>query len=136
RAGAAEGTAEAERRAVLRTPERAGVALWEGRNGVAGRLFSVDRFAAQGLYLLVASRRKWRNGRRAGLRNQWPRPWGFESPLSHHSPEVRSSTGHHLVVLPGSGAGSAAGPEGWRWRIRGGSRGGLPRGGHELRSAR
>ena len=28
--------------------------------------------------------REWRNGRRAGLRIQCRKAWGFKSPLSHH----------------------------------------------------
>src|SRR5215472_15621764 len=29
--------------------------------------------------------REWRNGRRAGLRIQCRKAWGFKSPLSHHT---------------------------------------------------
>ncbi len=31
----------------------------------------------------VCSVGEWRNGSRAGLRNQWSNPWRFESSLAH-----------------------------------------------------
>ena len=35
------------------------------------------------LFNSFASTREWRNGRRAGLRIQCRKAWGFKSPLSH-----------------------------------------------------
>ena len=35
--------------------------------------------------------REWRNGRRAGLRIQCRKAWGFKSPLSHHPQNGRFS---------------------------------------------
>ena len=47
----------------------------------------------RGLYLPVRPARKWRNGRRAGLRNQWPKAVGVRiPPFAPRSSTVRSST--------------------------------------------
>ena len=54
------------------------------RNRPAGNATTQPRAGATVLYSV--SKPKWRNGRRAGLKNRWEKiPCQFESDLRHHS---------------------------------------------------